>query len=98
MVSRKQKTGRGSRRKGLTRERVLAEALGLLDREGFEALTIRYLADHLGVSPMALYNHVSSKQDLLQGVAQHLLAQTSFSSDHSDWRECIRGCFRELRR
>jgi AcrR family transcriptional regulator len=36
---------------------VLAEALGLLERDGFEALTIR----HLGVSPMALYNHVSSK-------------------------------------
>jgi TetR/AcrR family tetracycline transcriptional repressor len=98
MVSTKQKTRRGSRRKALTRERVLAEALGLLDRDGFEALTIRHLADHLSVSPMALYNHVSSKQDLLQGVAQHLLTQTSFSSEHSDWRERVRACFRELRR
>jgi len=82
----------------LTRERVLAEVPGLLDRDRFEALTIRHLADHLGVSPMALYNHVSSKQDLLQGIAQHLLTQARFSSDHSDWRECIRACFRELRR
>jgi AcrR family transcriptional regulator len=82
----------------LTRERVLAEVPGLLDRDRFEALTIRHLADHLGVSPMALHNHVSSKQDLLQGIAQHLLTQARFSSDHSNWRECIRVCFRELRR
>jgi AcrR family transcriptional regulator len=79
--------GRGLRPKALTRDRLLAEALGLLDRDGFEALTIRHLADHLGPSPMAPYNHVSSKQDLLQGIAQHVLTQTSFSSGHSNWRD-----------
>jgi hypothetical protein len=42
--------GRGLRRKALTRERLLAEALGLLDRDGFEASTIRHLADNLGAS------------------------------------------------
>jgi TetR/AcrR family transcriptional regulator, tetracycline repressor protein len=94
----KKKTRRASHRRALTRERVLAEGLVLLDREGFEALTIRHLADNLSVTPMALYNHVSGKQDLLQGVAQHLLTQTRFSSGHSDWRRCIRECFRELRR
>src|SRR6266567_1712660 len=79
--------GRGLRRKALTRKRLLAEALGLLDRDGFEASTIRHLADHLGASPMAPYNHVSSKRDLLQGIAQHFLTQTSFSSGHSNWRD-----------
>jgi AcrR family transcriptional regulator len=56
----------------LTRKRLLAEALGLLDRDGFEASTIRHLADHLGASPTAPYNHASSKQDLLQGIAQQM--------------------------
>jgi hypothetical protein len=42
--------GRGLRRKALTRKRLLAEAVGLLDRDGFEASTIRHLADHLGAS------------------------------------------------
>jgi TetR/AcrR family transcriptional regulator, tetracycline repressor protein len=86
-----------SRRGALTRGRVLAEALILLDRDGFDALTMRGLAQHLGVSPMALYNHVSDKQDLLQGVARLLLDQASFTSDDPDWRERIRACFRELR-
>lgn len=89
----------GSRSRGaLTRDRVLTEALALLDRDGLDALTMRRLAAHLGVSPMALYNHVGGKQDLLRGVAQTLLAQATFAIDHPDWRERIRACFRELRR
>src|SRR5215218_6831365 len=81
----------------LTREHVLAEALALLDREGLEAMTMRRLADHLQVSPMALYNHVSSKKDLLHGIAEHLVGQIDFSCEHPDWRERIRTCFRRLR-
>ncbi len=83
---------------GLTRDRVLVEALALIDRDGLEALTMRRLAADLGVSPMALYNHVRNKQDLLQGVASVILTQVSFSSDHPDWRERIRAGFRKLRR
>lgn len=60
-------------------------------------MTMRRLADHLKVSPMALYNHVSSKNDLLQGMAEHLVAQIDFSCDDPDWRERIRTCFRRLR-
>jgi TetR/AcrR family transcriptional regulator, tetracycline repressor protein len=84
-------------RGALTRERVIAEALVLLDQTGIEELTIRGLAQHLGVSPMALYNHVADKEDLLQGVAEKFLAGMAFSNDHPDWRERIRICFRELR-
>lgn len=83
---------------GLTRERVLAEALVLLDREGLRTLTMRRLADHLGVTPMALYNHVSDKADLLLGVAETLFASADFSSAHPDWRDQLRACFREMRR
>jgi AcrR family transcriptional regulator len=82
---------------GLTRDRVLAEALALIDRDGLEALTMRRLAAHLGVSPMAIYNHVRDKQDLLQGIANAILSQVDFSSDDPDWRERIRAGFRELR-
>ncbi len=82
----------------LTRERVLHEALVILDGDGLEALTMRRLAGQLGVTPMALYNHVSSKEDILQGVARNLIARTRFASDHSDWRERIRDCYRALRK
>ena len=81
----------------LTRERVLTEALALLDREGADALTMRHLAATLQVSPMALYNHFSGKKDLLRSVAEQLAEQMQFSCDHPDWRERIRFCFRGLR-
>lgn len=81
----------------LTRERVLEEALALMDREGLEAVTMRRLADHLRVTPMALYNHVRSKKDLLGSIAEHLTAQIEFDCDEPDWRDRIRICFRRLR-
>ncbi len=87
--------GRGS--SALTRQRVLEEALGLLDREGITSLNMRQLAAHLGVTPMALYNHVSDKDDLLRGVAALVVDNVSYGSDSDDWREEIRTCFRALR-
>ena len=81
----------------LSRDRVLEEALGLMDREGLEAVTMRRLADHLRVTPMALYNHIRNKKDLLGGIAEHLAAQIDFDCDAPDWRERIRTCFRRLR-
>ena len=81
----------------LTRERVLDEALGLIDRQGLEAVTMRRLADHLRVTPMALYNHIRNKKDLLGSIAEHLTAQIDFACDAPDWRDRIRTCFRRLR-
>ncbi len=94
--SKKGSKGRAGR-STLSRSRLLAEALVLLDRDGPEALTIRRLAEHLGVSPMALYNHVRNKQDLLQGLAKQLVENAKFTSDNPDWQERIKSCFRQLR-
>jgi AcrR family transcriptional regulator len=58
---------------------------------------MRRLADHLRVTPMALYNHVRNKKDLLGGIAEHLTAQIDFDCDVPDWRDRIRTCFRRLR-
>src|SRR5690242_13373715 len=92
------KRSRGRPRdRALDREHVLSAAVALLDREGPDALTMRRLAAGLQVSPMALYNHFANKEDLLRSVAEHLVGQTQFSSDHEDWRERIRFCFRRLR-
>lgn len=81
----------------LTRDKVIKAGLSLIDREGSDAITMRRLADAAGVTPMALYNHVSSKKDLLRAVAEHVLAQAEFDGHHGDWREQIRFCFRALR-
>jgi AcrR family transcriptional regulator len=59
----------------LSRAAVADRALRLGDVEGLEALTIRRLAQELGVTPMALYWHFKNKDELLLGVADHALAE-----------------------
>lgn len=54
----------------LTRARVIAEALRLLDRDGPAGLTMRALGRELNVDPMAAYYHVPSKAALLDGVVE----------------------------
>jgi len=49
---------------GLSRERIAAAALALADRDGLDALSMRKLANELGVGAMSLYNHVRDKADL----------------------------------
>ncbi len=48
-------------------------ALRLGDEEGLEAITIRRLAQELGVTPMALYWHFKNKEELLLGIVDHAL-------------------------
>ena len=66
---------RDTRNKGVTRDMVTIAAAQLLDEVGLERLSMRRVALHLGVSPMALYNHVRSKDDLLALLADHLRSQ-----------------------
>lgn len=60
-------------------------------------LTMRTVADSLGVTPMALYNHVSSKSDLLRAVAAQALEEAEFDCDDQEWRAQVEVCFREFR-
>lgn len=61
-------------RAGLTREAVLAAAHRLLADEGIDAVTMRAVADSLGVSPNTLYSHVTSKTDLVDALLDDVLA------------------------
>lgn len=61
-----------SNRVTLTPQTVVEGALALADAEGLEAVTIRRLAKELGVTPMALYWHFSSKGELLEGMAARI--------------------------
>jgi AcrR family transcriptional regulator len=55
-------------RPGLTREAVVARALEIGAAEGLEAVSLRRIAEELGVTPMALYRHVRDKQDLINAM------------------------------
>lgn len=60
-------------RTSLSREVVADRAIALADTEGLEAVTIRRLAGDLGVTPMALYWHFRTKDELLAGAADRVL-------------------------
>lgn len=59
-----------ARRAPLTRARVLQTAVDLADTAGIDALTIRRLAERLGVEPMSLYYHVPNKEAILDGTIE----------------------------
>ena len=56
------------RRTPLTRDRVLATAVELADEAGVPSLTMRRLAEQVGVEPMSLYYHVPNKEAILDGI------------------------------
>jgi AcrR family transcriptional regulator len=66
-----QTQGRG--RPALTREAVVARALEIGNAEGLEAVSLRRVAQELGVTPMALYRHVRDKQDLVNAMTEAVL-------------------------
>lgn len=63
-------TAQGAKREPVTRERIFAKALEMVDAEGCEALSMRRLARELGVEAMALYHHVPNKEAILDGVVE----------------------------
>lgn len=82
----------------LTRDKLIDAALALIDKTGADAVTMRGLADAVGVTPMALYNHFSSKRDLLSAIAESVIGAAEFDGGQADWRGRVRHCFGVLRR
>jgi TetR/AcrR family transcriptional regulator, tetracycline repressor protein len=71
----------GEGRSRLSKRTVTDRALKLANADGLDALTIRKLAQDLGVTPMALYWHFRSKEDLLEGVAEQLWGELDLDVD-----------------
>jgi AcrR family transcriptional regulator len=78
------------RRTPLSRDRVLAAAVELADGVGIESLSMRRLAQELGVVPMALYKHVASKDELLDGMVDAVLAEVPPADPALDWQDGVR--------
>jgi AcrR family transcriptional regulator len=81
----------------LTRERVLNEAMALVDEEGLEALSMRRLGARLGCEAMSLYRHVKDKADLLDALQGLVLGGLRVDAD-GDWRALVGGLARALRK
>lgn len=84
-------------RKPVSRERVLAAAVGLADTDGLAALTMRRLAAELGVEAMSLYHHLPGKQGLLDGIADTIVAEIGDAAGRAavapEWRTQLRDRF-----
>ncbi|WP_019926854.1 TetR/AcrR family transcriptional regulator [Nocardia sp. BMG111209] len=78
------------RRIPLNRERVLRAAVALADETGLDGVSMRRLAQHLGVVPMALYKHVADKEELLDGMVDLVVAEFTAPAADSGWRESVR--------
>jgi AcrR family transcriptional regulator len=74
----------------LSRDRVLLGALAVADAGGIAGLTIRSLAQELGVKPMSVYHHVANKDEILDGIVDLVFAEIELPSTDGDWRAEIR--------
>ncbi|MFD0568129.1 TetR/AcrR family transcriptional regulator [Kitasatospora gansuensis] len=79
-----------ARRTPLSRDRVLRAAVALADRTGIDALSMRKLAQELGVVPMALYKHVANKDQLLDGMVDFVLGEIGPPAPGPDWQSAVR--------
>src|SRR5580700_2885233 len=83
----------------LSKRAVVDRALKLADADGLDTLTIRKLAQDLGVTPMALYWHFRSKDDLLEGMAEQVWSEIEVKVDPSQpWWAQLQGGLESLLR
>lgn len=81
----------------LTRERIVQNALSLLDAEGKEAFSMRKLASKLSVDPMAVYYHFTNKSDLMHAVMQSMLEECEVPEPGVNWQQDVRNLCSILR-
>ncbi len=78
--------GRNDTRVPLNRERVLRGAVAVADAAGIGSLTIRSLAQELGVKPMSLYHHVANKDEILDGIVDLVFSEIDLPVPEGEWR------------
>jgi AcrR family transcriptional regulator len=82
----------------LTRDRIVGAAIDLIEREGVTAVSMRRIAGELGCAVMSLYNHVPSKDALLDGVTEHVLSGIEVDADpQASWPDQVRAQARAFR-
>lgn len=74
----------------LSRERVVRGAVAVADAGGIGGLTIRSLAQELGVKPMSVYHHVANKDEILDGIVDIVFSEIELPSADGDWRSEVR--------
>ena len=76
----------GTKRVQLSRERVLRAAMVVADGGGIVALTIRSLAQELGVKPMSVYHYVANKDEIIDEIVDLVFGEIELPAAGGDWR------------
>ncbi|MET0387283.1 MAG: TetR/AcrR family transcriptional regulator [Polyangiales bacterium] len=81
---------KGTPRPGLTKLRVIEAAVSVADANGLDALSMRRLGQELGVEAMSLYKHIANKEDLLDGIVDHVAGEIALPPIGGDWKQAMR--------
>jgi AcrR family transcriptional regulator len=83
-------TAKPKSRAPLSRERVLEAAIAFADEHGIEKLSMRKLGGELGVEAMSLYYHVANKEEILDGMVDHVIGEIGLQPAAEDWKVTLR--------
>src|SRR5204863_5395380 len=91
-------SSRATGRDPLSSERVLQAAMAFADLHGIDSLSMRKLAKELGYEVMSLYNHVSDKDAILDGLVDLVAAEIEPVATEVEWRSAMRASVTSARR
>lgn len=87
------------RRPSLSKEAILDSALTIANDSGLDGLTIRRLAQQLGVAPMAIYRYYANKEELLNAMFDYVSSLPNFDAcANDDWKQELRDSFNAIRK
>lgn len=81
----------------LTRDLIVHTAVELVERDGAQALSMRAVGLELGVTAMAMYRHVPSRDALIEGIAEYVMGALEVPGETDDWKDAARSLIRAYR-
>ena len=82
----------------LSRDRIIAVAIHLVDEHGLDGLSMRKLGSALGVEAMSLYNHIENKDDVLDGMCDAVMCEIPVPPTDGPWPDRLRSLAMDVRR
>ena len=86
------------KRKGLTPEGIIIAAIEILGRDGNKLFSMRRLAAHLGVDPMAIYYHIPNRATLIFKIVDSVISQCELPQEALSWQVEVKAICAEYRR
>ena len=81
----------------LSRDQIIQTAIALADARGIEAVSMRSIADKLGVRAMSLYHYVKNKAELLDGMHERLIYEMRLPASTDSWEDALQEAARAYR-